>query len=111
MPVIEPSSDDSIIRTARKTYQCAGDGSASHRHADDCPRIIVPGVRHIEYVGEAAAYQSGSRHSMACALRFGYVVPYCEECQHYHAADARCLCPDCGRPVNDPGASHAACAS
>lgn len=73
MAVIE-HDENVIVRTARKTHQCEGDGSASHRHADDCPRVIYPGVRYVEYVGEAAAFQSGSRHSMTCALHFGLVT-------------------------------------
>ena len=33
----------------------------------DCARYIAPGERYVEYVGEAAPYQSGTRYCARCA--------------------------------------------
>jgi hypothetical protein len=57
-------------RTARKEHQCYGDGSVSHRHADDCPKAIVPGMGSIEYYVDTPAYQSGSRITTECYRRW-----------------------------------------
>ena len=62
--------DGLIPRTARKAWTCEGDGSASHRHADDCPHTIAPGQRYVECLWEAPAYASGTRVSMPCAVAF-----------------------------------------
>jgi len=64
-----------MLRTARKSHMCAGDGSASHRHAEDCPRRIVPGTKYIECFWSTPAFQSGTRVSMACAVTFYGVEP------------------------------------
>lgn len=59
------------VRTARKEWECAGDGKAHHpNHASACPRVIHPGEDYLEYLGDAPAYQSGTRHSLACAVAF-----------------------------------------
>ena len=59
-----------IERKARKRWRCQGDGARPPRHAPGCPEVIEPGARMIEYVGETPMYQSGSRHSLACATAF-----------------------------------------
>ena len=64
------SSGDLIERTARKNYDCDGDGSASHRHAPTCPKVICAGERYVECFWESPAYSSGSRKSLACAKAF-----------------------------------------
>lgn len=66
---------DVAVRTARKQWTCEGNGKADPDHAPDCSLVIGPGDRYVEYLGEATAYSSGSRHSMACAVGFGYVDP------------------------------------
>lgn len=62
--------ENTIERRAAKRHECEGDGSSDPRHADDCPRVIEPGEDYIEYLGETPAYQSGSRHSIPCAVEF-----------------------------------------
>lgn len=66
--------DGCIVRVARKGHPCDGDGSSSRRHADNCSRTIWRGDQYVEYVGATPAYQSGSRHSLACAHAF-YAAP------------------------------------
>lgn len=70
MPLTDP---DVILRVARKRWSCEGDGARRPARAEDCPGTIAPGDRYVEYLGEAAAYQSGSRHCRACAETFGLV--------------------------------------
>lgn len=48
--------EDLRTRTARKQWRCEGCGAA-----------IEPGERHLEYLGEAHAYQSGTRYCAVCA--------------------------------------------
>lgn len=31
--------------------------------------------------------------------------PFCEACSHFHAPDARCDCPECGKPATEPGSA------
>lgn len=64
-----------MIRTARKTWTCSGNGGRGEYagHAEDCTPQIAPGAMYAEYLGDAAAYESGSRHCLACALFFGYI--------------------------------------
>ena len=57
-------------RTARKEHNCKGDGSASHRHAEDCPQTIQPGMGYVEYYGDTPAYQSGTRITAECYRRW-----------------------------------------
>ena len=62
-----------IERTARKHYSCVGSGSRDivrYPHASDCPQSINPGERYVEFLGESPAYESGSRHTLACARRY-----------------------------------------
>lgn len=69
MDVIEhcPEPDGLILRTARKRWQCAGDGGRPSRHAANCPGIIEPGERYVECLWESPAYSSGTRHALVCA--------------------------------------------
>ena len=62
---------DGFVRTARKTYRCGGDGAGGgyRKQAVGCTDIRI-GDRYLEYVSEAGAYQSGTRHCMACAKAF-----------------------------------------
>jgi hypothetical protein len=52
----ELEAQELVIRTARKAWTCEGCGAA-----------IEPGERHLEYRGEAHAYESGSRYCAVCA--------------------------------------------
>lgn len=63
-------AENCILRRARKTWRCAGDGAATPEHAEHCDGVIAAGEQYVEYVGEAHAYQSGSRHSIGCAVEF-----------------------------------------
>lgn len=58
--------ENTFIRKARKEYLCQGSGSALH----SCSNIINKGDTYLEYVGERALYQSGTRHCMECANKF-----------------------------------------
>lgn len=62
--------DGMIQRVARKRHECVGDGSSERRHADDCPRVIEPGMDYVEYYDNAPAYQSGDRITLACLRRW-----------------------------------------
>lgn len=64
------SDNTIIIRKARKDWRCWGDGASKANHAPGCSTQILKGQKYVEYVGETPAYQSGSRHSMACAAAF-----------------------------------------
>lgn len=60
-----------ILRVARKQWACEGDGRhEAPQHAPDCSLVILPREHYVEYVGESAAYQSGSRHSPECTATF-----------------------------------------
>ena len=60
------------LRRARLNWKCAGNGACgdARKHAKGCDGWIVEGQQYVEYVGEVAAFQSGSRHSMKCADEF-----------------------------------------
>lgn len=64
-----------IIRTARKDHSCfvarfyERSGSENWIPAEGCTPIIVKGSRYVEYIGEAAAFESGHRYCAACALK------------------------------------------
>lgn len=47
---------EAIARTARKPWTCV-----------ECGRRITTGTPHVEYVGEAHAYESGTRYCLPCA--------------------------------------------
>ena len=53
----EPDSEF-VVRRAAKSWQCAS----------LCGVTINPGDRYLEYLGEAPAYQSGSRYCAICAV-------------------------------------------
>lgn len=63
---------NTTVRRARKRWECAGDGRliSEPGHAAGCGRVIEPGELHVECFEHAAAYQSGTRHSLACAMEF-----------------------------------------
>jgi hypothetical protein len=64
----EPTNDGLILRTARKRWDCAGDGRATNpEHSVDCPGVIEPGDQYIECLWESPAYESGTRHTLPCA--------------------------------------------
>jgi hypothetical protein len=64
-----------IVRTSRKEWACAGDGARHPQHATGCPRRIGRGDRYVECMEAASTYESGSRHSLACASEFlGWTV-------------------------------------
>lgn len=52
----DPLPNDLILRTARKRWSCKR-----------CRTTIAIGERHLEYVGEVPAYQSGERYCAVCA--------------------------------------------
>lgn len=65
-----PDDSGLIERTARKEWACEGNGAASPEHAPECPGVIHSGDRYAECLWSAPAYQSGTRHTMACAVAF-----------------------------------------
>lgn len=66
----EPELVDSVYRTARKPWscECPGNGRRPCPHGDDCAERINPGDRYVEYLGEAAAYGSGTRYCLPCGV-------------------------------------------
>ena len=60
--------DGLVLRTARKRWECDGSGGKPNRHADDCPRVIEPGEQYVECLWDAPGYQSGTRHTVLCAV-------------------------------------------
>ena len=64
--------DGSVIRKARKTWRCRGDGAGhiTRQFAMGHHPEIVPGEQHLEFTGQAHNYESGTRHCMACADEF-----------------------------------------
>jgi hypothetical protein len=60
----EPLSGELVVRTARKSWSC-----------EACGALIEPGDRHLEYLGEAHAYESGSRYCAGCANTVWGVAP------------------------------------
>jgi hypothetical protein len=68
--MIEAPLDTSVAlyRVARKRWacNCPGNGHENCPH-DDCAQEIAPGERYVEYLGEAPAYQSGSRYRAGSA--------------------------------------------
>lgn len=72
--------DGLILRVARKQWACEGDGRhEAPQHAPGCSLTIFAGEHYVEYVGEAAAYQSGSRHSPECAAAFYFARIQCAD--------------------------------
>lgn len=67
--MIEVTAENCVQRTARKAWpcQCPGNGHRNCTH-DDCAQEIRPGDRYVEYVGEAAPYQSGTRYCQPCGV-------------------------------------------
>jgi len=87
-----------ILRRGRTTHQCVGqyrseptegptewNGTRAsalawwgyppppatwREHAPECPRDLLPGMLHVEYVGEAPAFQRGARYSIECAALY-----------------------------------------
>jgi hypothetical protein len=70
------TNDGLILRTARKRWECRGDGRATNpQHSPDCPRVIEPGDQYVECLWESPAYASGTRHTIVCATEtHGYVA-------------------------------------
>lgn len=58
-----------IDRRARKAHACRGIGRLTDgsQHAEGCDGQIEPGDLYIENLDNAAAYESGTRYSLACA--------------------------------------------
>lgn len=97
MPVSE-RDPNLIVRVARKAWTCA-----AREHHVDCGVTIRPGSIYVEYVGEAPAYQAGTRYSLTCAREaFGDIeVPTCS-----HGVQRGGVCADCreertGVPARD----------
>lgn len=61
-----------IERKARKKWTCRGDGAGRdyRKFSANCPGVIEPGAVHVEYVGETAPFQSGTRHCLDCYREF-----------------------------------------
>lgn len=99
MPVSEPSSVDQIIDLGGpdggRYWLVTSDHDADHPDALN------------------AAVHARATGSVGCAYNGATVEshPFCSACSHHHGEDEPCLCPDCGGPVRDRGATHAACAS
>lgn len=53
-----------VLRVARKQWGCCEGGEPA-----TCDGTIFAREHYVEYVGEVAAYQSGSRYCLPCAER------------------------------------------
>ena len=64
--------ENCIPRVARKPHTCRGDGAAMayRKYAHGHTLAIIPGMVYVEYVGETAAFHSGSAHCLDCAQEF-----------------------------------------
>jgi hypothetical protein len=69
VPAVQLDSSVALYRKARKTWlcQCPGNGHQNCPHIM-CQQTIQPGTDYVEYLGEAAAYQSGQRYCLACGV-------------------------------------------
>ena len=75
--------DGCIVRRARKLWTCRGDGAGVSGRAHACTdNVIHVGDLHVEYIGEAEPFHSGTRHCASCAVKFfvkpegGEVLPW-----------------------------------
>jgi hypothetical protein len=66
------SGDEVIVRIARKDHRCSG-GHDGHQRTN-CGKPIGNGSVYIEYLGESAAYESGYRYHVDCALQQGLLI-------------------------------------
>lgn len=61
-----------IVRRARREWscecECHGRGGQRAEPHEGCTQTIPAGTQYVEYVGEAAAYQSGWRLCGTCAV-------------------------------------------
>jgi hypothetical protein len=55
-----------VIRQARKTWRC--EASDREQHPVGCSKCIGKGRNYLEYLGEAAAYESGKRYCRRCGV-------------------------------------------
>lgn len=94
-----PTPSHLVVRIARKPWTCE-----AHEHHVDCGLDIRPGMAYVEYIGEAAAYQSGTRYSLVCAraeFDEDIAIPTCD-----HGIERGGVCADCheerhGVPARD----------
>lgn len=69
-----------VIRVARKAHECCNrHGPTSRWNGEPVPEshtdTILPGEVYVEYVGEAAAYQAGTRYCRGCAEHGRMILP------------------------------------
>lgn len=79
--------DGCILRIARKSYVCQGDGTANFKERKFswlCLHTIAPRIKYIEF--EPQAHGAGSRHCLPCA-------------ELYFAKKEPERCPFCNHPV------------
>lgn len=72
------AGDNAIFRRhAQKRYPCTAQGGepANRTHGEGCTGHIEIGDAYVEYVGEVAAYSSGARIALPCALLHEYIKP------------------------------------
>lgn len=83
-----------LKRRARNRYECQGNGArrALRKYAPACT-MIMPTTLYMEYVGESAAYESGSRHCLACADAFFGAEPAPPPVAAQKIHGASCLLP------------------
>ncbi len=90
-----------ISRRARKEWPCAGDGATTPKRAEGCTGAIPAGDLYIENLDSTPAYQSGTRHCLACAERFlGVDVQLVVESRAKG-------CKDCGGRIDEAGRCEA----
>ena len=99
-----------IVRTARKSWTCTTTRDGRNPRHPDCTTAIKPGDLHIEYVGNAAACESGTRYCIPCGLLsfgdetdgagsvFGLVCGACGDEHHVTLGEVVLVCHTCGSP-------------
>lgn len=59
-----------IERIARREWRCTTtSGNNAPDRSDLCTGLITSGDAYIEYVGEVAPYQTGTRYCLACGVK------------------------------------------
>ena len=95
-----------IWRMARKDWRCTcadvarRNGKRNPNYRSTCLGDIPKGTRYFEYLGEAAAYESGDRYCSSCALAVWDDPdphPRCPVCRgRCDWADDSYICSACG---------------
>ena len=73
-PMFEVACAPSYFRCARKEWSCWGGYDNKARKHTKCDVPIKRGEIYVEYCGEVAAFQSGKRYHLSCAVQQGLIA-------------------------------------